>query len=156
LVEGGKAAGKEAAKAAEGIIAKVAKETLREADDVAKAAEKDAAKAARKNAEKLPDPPFWHDPQSVRGLPPSEVKKQIPDGYDGPHPIKKGSGDRYFDRTRNGRSISFEDGWPNATDPVHGGPYMKVATGEARGTIRVALEGNPALKPGERGYRPAP
>jgi hypothetical protein len=50
LVEGGKAAGKEAAKAAEGIIAKVAKDTLREADDVAKAAEKDAAKAAEGGA----------------------------------------------------------------------------------------------------------
>ena len=155
MVEGGKAAGKEAAKAAEGIIAKVAKDTLPEAEDVAQAVKKDVAGAAKKT-EKLPDPPFWHDPESVRGLPPSEVKKQLPDGYDGPHPLKKGSGDRYFDPTRNGRSISFEDGWPNATDPVHGGPYMKVATGETRGTIRVPLEGNPALRPGERGYRPPP
>lgn len=50
MVEGGEAAGKEAAKVAEGIIAKVARDALREADDVAKVAEKGAAKAAEKDA----------------------------------------------------------------------------------------------------------
>jgi hypothetical protein len=78
----------------------------------------------------------------------------LPEGYDGPKPLAKGKGERYLDPTRPGRGVYLEDGWPNATDPVHGGPYVKVVTGDGRGTFRVPLEGNPALKPGERGYRP--
>jgi hypothetical protein len=81
----------------------------------------------------------------------SEVIKQIPQGYE-KKPLAKGSGTRYLDPTRPGVGVFIEDGWPDATDPLHAGPYVKITTG--KGPVkRVPLAGNPSLKPGERGYR---
>ena len=58
-------------------------------------------------------------------------------------PIKSGDGIRY--RLPNGKSILLEKGRPTFTDITHQGDYVKIP-GTKEGTIRIPLEGNPALK----------
>ena len=37
----------------------------------------------------------------------------------------------------------YEPGWPDAWDPVHAGPYLRVSEGGRK--YRIPLKGNPAL-----------
>lgn len=76
--------------------------------------------------------------------------RQIPNGYE-VKPLKKGSGVRYLDPSRPGVGVYIEDGWPGAAEPLHSGPYVKLTTGRGP-AVRIPLAGNPALRPGERGY----
>lgn len=87
----------------------------------------------------------------MRGASRDDVVRQIPSGYER-KPLRKGSGVRFLDPTRPGVGVYVEDGWPGAADPVHAGPYVKITTGRGP-AVRIPLAGNPALSPGEPGYR---
>jgi hypothetical protein len=82
-----------------------------------------------------------NDPNSWAGKDPQEVEDAIPDDWI-KSPAKKGGGTKYSNPGRPGEQIIIEPGWPNATDPTHAGPYVKVSTGDV---IRIPLKGNPAL-----------
>jgi len=38
----------------------------------------------------------------------------------------------------------LEEGWPNAKDPLHSGPYVKISKDGK--VTRIPLKGNPVLK----------
>jgi hypothetical protein len=83
------------------------------------------------------------DLDSLRGAKISEIEALIPNDWIA-SPLKKGEGMRYINPNRRGESILIENGWPNATTPLHRGPYLKVSR---NGKIsRIPLEGNPVLK----------
>jgi hypothetical protein len=82
------------------------------------------------------------NPQSLRGATPQEIRRLIPDDW-AEKPLRKGSGVRFLPPKNTGESISIEDGWPGHADPLHQGPYVKIASG---GKVhRISLEGNPTL-----------
>jgi hypothetical protein len=83
-----------------------------------------------------------NDPNNWAGKDPQEVEDAIPDDWV-KSPAKKGGGTKYSNPGRPGEQIIVEPGWPNATDPTHAGPYIKVSTGND--VIRIPLKGNPAL-----------
>ena len=82
------------------------------------------------------------DPQSWEGKTPQEVEAEIPkDWVKGP--AKKGGGTKYSNPARPGETIIIEGPWPNSTDPLHGGKYVRVT--HDGDTFRIPLKGNPAL-----------
>jgi uncharacterized protein YukE len=87
----------------------------------------------------IPDPgeiPPGSTPQDV-------IDKLPPDIAAGGEPSRKGGGVRYPDPNRPGDQLIIEPGDPNASDPLHQGPYVKISKG---GTVtRVPLAGNPSL-----------
>ncbi|MGD0555346.1 MAG: hypothetical protein ABSA93_10240 [Streptosporangiaceae bacterium] len=92
---------------------------------------------------------FLTDPRSLVGQKPAYVEDLIPKGegeYEGPQALTKGDGWKYLAK---GRSISYEEGNPTATDLgqpdslMHQGPYFKIS--ENGYVYRIAAEGNPAL-----------
>lgn len=83
-----------------------------------------------------------NDPNSWAGKDPQDVEDAIPDDWV-KSPAKKGGGTKYSNPGRPGDQIIIEPGWPNATDPTHAGPYVKVSKGGK--VIRIPLLGNPAL-----------
>jgi hypothetical protein len=83
-----------------------------------------------------------NDPDSWAGKDPQEVEDAIPDDWV-KSPANKGGGTKYSNPGRPDEVIIIEPGWPNATDPTHAGPYVRVSSG---GKIkRIPLKGNPAL-----------
>jgi hypothetical protein len=54
-----------------------------------------------------------------------------------------GEGTKFVNPSENGEHILFEKGWPEATDPLHAGPYMKVSRNGIK--TRIPLAGNPTL-----------
>ncbi len=84
----------------------------------------------------------FREPNSLRGLKPEEVRNLIPENWV-ERPAKKGDGVRFLNPDRPGESIMIENGWPNATDPVHAGPYAKISIDGK--VYRIPLEGNPSL-----------
>jgi hypothetical protein len=83
-----------------------------------------------------------NDPNSWAGKDPQDVEDAIPDDWV-KSPANKGGGTKYSNPGRPGEQIIIEPGWPNATDPTHAGPYVKVSSGG--NVIRIPLKGNPAL-----------
>lgn len=102
----------------------------------------------------LPGPSVVYDEPAEPGVPdPSEIPpgstpeevidKLPPEIAAGGEPSRKGGGVRYPDPNRPGDQVIIEPGDPNATDPLHQGPYVKISKG---GTVtRVPLAGNPTL-----------
>jgi hypothetical protein len=83
------------------------------------------------------------DLSSLRGATWDEIKKIIPNDWI-TMSMKKGDGIKYVNPHKKGEQILLERGWPNATDPLHSGPYVKTSR---NGTVvRIPLEGNPVLK----------
>ena len=70
------------------------------------------------------------DLDSLRGATPAEIRQLIPKDWTA-QPLKKGNGTRYLNPAKPGEAIMIEDGWPNATDPVHA-----VLTSESQRTGR--------------------
>ena len=56
--------------------------------------------------------------------------------------IRKGV--RFLNPDRPGEAIMIELGWPNAKDPLHAGPYVRISRDGK--IIRIPLEGNPTLR----------
>jgi hypothetical protein len=83
-----------------------------------------------------------NDPNSWAGKDPEDIEDAIPDDWI-KSPAKKGGGTKYSNPGRPGEQIIIEPGWPNATDPTHAGPYVKVS--QNGNVIRIPLKGNPAL-----------
>lgn len=83
-----------------------------------------------------------NEPQSWEGKDPQEVEDAIPKDWV-KSSAKKGGGTKYSNPGRPGEQVIIEPGWPNATDPVHGGPYVKISKGGK--VIRIPLKGNPGL-----------
>jgi hypothetical protein len=83
-----------------------------------------------------------NDPNSWAGEDAQDIEDAIPDDWI-KSPANKGGGTKYSNPGRPGEQIIIEPGWPNATDPTHAGPYVKVSTGGK--VIRIPLKGNPAL-----------
>ncbi|MBN1981663.1 MAG: hypothetical protein JW795_09035, partial [Chitinivibrionales bacterium] len=83
------------------------------------------------------------NPSSLKGATVNEVEALIPDGWvSGPQ--KKGEGTRYLNPNKPGEAIIIEKGHPNAKDPLHSGPYVRISRD---GKIeRIPLSGNPVLK----------
>lgn len=82
------------------------------------------------------------DPSTLRGATMSEVSKLIPKGWK-KMPLKKGKGVRYVNPAKPGESILIEQGWKNAQDLIHSGPYVRIARDGK--VTRIPLSGNPAL-----------
>ena len=78
-------------------------------------------------------------PPSLRGATKQEARDAVPDHYEGPKPLKKGSGERYLDPRRRGDGIYIEDGHPEHADPLHRGPYVKVS--HSGSVERIPLDG---------------
>lgn len=53
-------------------------------------------------------------------------------------PLKRGDGVRYFDGRGNSWQLNY--GYSNATDKIHGGPYLKTTVGEEK--VRIPLKGS--------------
>ena len=83
-----------------------------------------------------------NNPDTLRGAQISEVASLIPKGWT-KMPLKKGGGIRYINPQNPGESILIEQGWKNAQDLVHSGPYVRIA--KDGNIIRVPLFGNPGL-----------
>jgi hypothetical protein len=90
---------------------------------------------------------FFNDPRSLLGAKPEDVQKLIPEGFQGPDPLKKGAGWKY--NGPKGRMIAYEEGNPNAKDlgqpdsMLHRGPYYKVT--ENGYVYRISAPSNPAI-----------
>lgn len=78
------------------------------------------------------------NPDSFKGSSIKEVESYLDDMLSGytKRPLKKGEGIRYFDGKGNSWQLNY--GYENATDAVHGGPYLKTTTNE--GIIRIPLK----------------
>jgi len=87
--------------------------------------------------------PDVSNPESFRGATREEAIGAIPEDWDGPYPLRKGSGLRWFNPTVRGQTVFIEDGSPGA-DNIHGGPYIKISLGDGP-PMRVPLAGNPVL-----------
>ena len=83
------------------------------------------------------------DPESLRGASPDEIEALIPGDWI-QKPLKKGKGVRYLNPKRPGQAVIIEEGWPNAKDPLHSGPYVKISKDGK--VTRTPLKGNPVLK----------
>lgn len=59
--------------------------------------------------------------------------------------LGKGSGARFLSPDRNPKGlIEFNEGAPEAGDPLHAGPYLKVSVGGLN--YCAAMQGNPVLE----------
>ncbi len=85
----------------------------------------------------------WADPGSLKGATPRQVREAVPDGWI-EQPMRRGGGVRFLNPDRPGEAIFIEPGWKDATDKVHGGPYVKISRHGT--THRVPLHGNAALE----------
>ncbi|HEX9865256.1 MAG TPA: RHS repeat-associated core domain-containing protein, partial [Acidimicrobiia bacterium] len=84
------------------------------------------------------------DLSTLRGATPDEIRQLVPEGWI-ELPLKKGEGVRFLNPDRPGEALMVEMGWPNATDPLHAGPYLRVSRD---GVVdRIPLAGNPTLEP---------
>jgi RHS repeat-associated protein len=83
------------------------------------------------------------DPSSFAGKTQAEIEALVLDSWQ-QSPLAKGAGVRYINPDKPGQAIFFEQGWPNATDPLHSGPYLKVSAGTGE-PVRIPLAGNPML-----------
>jgi hypothetical protein len=80
----------------------------------------------------------------IHGAAAEDVVSAIPSNWK-VSPTARGGGTRFADPDHPGDQIRLMPGSPNATDPLHSGPYAVVSL---RGrVIRVPLEGTPTLKP---------
>ena len=79
---------------------------------------------------------------TLRGAQISEVIELIPEGWT-KMPLRKGEGIRYINPLKPGESISIEQGWKNAQDLIHSGPYVRITRDGS--IIRIPLSGNPEL-----------
>jgi RHS repeat-associated protein len=85
----------------------------------------------------------FDNPESLRGAAADQARAAVPGGYEGPFPLRKGAGERYFDPERPGNAIYIEEGNPAAQDPLHQGPYVRIARNGS--VTRIPLRGNPTL-----------
>ena len=86
------------------------------------------------------------DPESLEGATPEEVKELIEESgeFEPPVPQARGKGDKYVKKgTKGSDQVLVEEGNPNADDPLHKGPYVKITKHGAH--TRIPLAGNPAL-----------
>lgn len=83
------------------------------------------------------------DIDSLRGAKPEEIEALIPKNWI-KKPLRKGNGVRFLNPDRPGEAIMIELGWPNAKDPLHAGPYVRISRDGK--IIRIPLEGNPTLR----------
>jgi RHS repeat-associated protein len=87
------------------------------------------------------------DVSHLRGAEPDDVLNVIPDHWkvDTPSSVSPGGeGVRFSNPNAPSQSIIYESGWPGSTDPLHGGPYLRVADG-TQPSYRIPLAGNPQL-----------
>ena len=89
-----------------------------------------------------PGGPF-PDVQSMRGRPAEDILDIIPDDWIVGTPKKEPNGIKFENPHVRGEVIMYEPGWPDAWDPVHAGPYLRVSEGGRK--YRIPLKGNPAL-----------
>ena len=89
-----------------------------------------------------PGGPF-PDVQSMRGRPAEDILDIIPDDWVVGTPKKELNGIKIENPHVRGEVIMYEPGWPDAWDPVHAGPYLRVSEGGRK--YRIPLKGNPAL-----------
>ena len=89
-----------------------------------------------------PGGPF-PDVQSMRGRPAEDILDIIPDDWVVGTPKKEPNGIKFENPHVRGEVIMYEPGWPDAWDPVHAGPYLRVSEGGRK--YRIPLKGNPAL-----------
>lgn len=123
-----------------------AMKALREA--LRKKPKKDAKPEPCKNCNKPSNPRaadrYRNNPDQLTGRRFDDVQKELDrtlrdEGGWTKEALKKGDGIRYTDGKGNG--VYINRGYSGATDPLHGGPYVKIQPGG----IRVPLSGNPAL-----------
>ena len=79
----------------------------------------------------------------MRGRPVDDVLDAIPDDWTDDTPRKEPDGIRFQNPHRNGEQIIYEPGKPQAKDPLHSSPYLRVSEGGK--VYRTPLEGNSAL-----------
>ena len=89
-----------------------------------------------------PGGPFA-DVQSMRGRPAEDILDIIPDDWVVGTPKKEPNGIKFENPHVRGELIMYEPGWPDAWDPIHAGPYLRVSEGGRK--YRIPLKGNPAL-----------
>ena len=89
-----------------------------------------------------PGGPF-PDVQSMRGRPAEDILDIIPDDWIVGTPKKEPNGIKFENPHVRGEVIMYEPGWPDAWDPVHAGPYLRVSEGGRK--YRIPLKGNPTL-----------
>jgi len=89
-----------------------------------------------------PGGPF-PDVQSMRGRPAEDILDIIPDDWVVGTPKKEPNGIKFENPHVRGEVIMYEPGWPDAWDPVHAGPYLRVSEGGRK--YRIPLKGNPTL-----------
>jgi len=89
-----------------------------------------------------PGGPF-PDVQSMRGRPAEDILDIIPDDWVVGTPKKEPNGIKFENPHVRGEVIMYEPGWPDAWDPVHAGPYLRVSEGGRK--HRIPLKGNPTL-----------
>ena len=89
-----------------------------------------------------PGGPF-PDVQSMRGRPAEDILDIIPDDWIVGTPKKEPNGIKFENPHVRGEVIMYEPGWPDAWDPVHAGPYLRVSEGGRK--YRIPLKGSPAL-----------
>jgi hypothetical protein len=83
------------------------------------------------------------DLSSLRGASIDGIRSLVPEGWV-EKPLKKYEGVKFLNPDRPGEAIMIEKGRPDATDPLHSGPYLKISKD---GIVeRIPLEGNPVLK----------
>lgn len=89
-----------------------------------------------------------NNPQELRGVSwdvaRSKIDRFIAESelkWQGPLPLKKGDGVRWY--TKEGDFLALERGNTGVEEPLHRGPYVKIATGGKN--TRIPLEGNPTL-----------
>jgi hypothetical protein len=84
------------------------------------------------------------DLSTLRGATPDEIRRLIPEDWTA-QPLRHGRGTRWHNPSRRGEAIMLEEGWPNARDAVHAGPYVRISrNGDVH---RIPLAGSPALEP---------
>ena len=107
----------------------------------------DTSRSATSSSDKAGTRPHTDSPlsevQSMRGRPVDDVLDAIPDDWTVDTPRKEPDGIRFQNPHRNGEQIIYEPGKPQAKDPLHSGPYLRVSEGGK--VYRIPLEGNPAL-----------
>ena len=107
----------------------------------------DTSRSATSSSDKVGTRPHTDSPlsevQSMRGRPVDDVLDAIPDDWTVDTPRKEPDGIRFQNPHRNGEQIIYKPGKPQAKDPLHSGPYLRVSEGGK--VYRIPLEGNPAL-----------